>query len=196
MAKFFTSDTHLFHENIIKYCSRPFKNRDEMNATIVKNWNSVVADLDDVYHDGDVAVGVQPGDDLNGMLYALKGRIHLIRGNHEKAAERCAKRFEWIKDYHELNIGKQNIVLFHYAMRVWHRSHKGSWHLYGHSHGDLPEIIGVNAFDIGMDCWNFTPLSFDQVHDRMLEKQRAYKIGTPNQEDQVREAGHHGKDTY
>ena len=32
----------------------------------------------------------------------------------------------------------QLVVLCHYAMRVWDRSHYGSWHLYGHSHGNLP----------------------------------------------------------
>jgi hypothetical protein len=32
----------------------------------------------------------------------------------------------------------QPIVLCHYAMRVWNRSHHGAWHLYGHSRGNLP----------------------------------------------------------
>jgi calcineurin-like phosphoesterase family protein len=197
MTKLFTSDSHAFHERIIGYCDRPFKDRHEMNAAILKNWNSVVSPLDEVYHVGDVAVGVQPGDDLGGFLYGLNGKIHLVRGNHEKAAERYPKRFEWIKDYHELDVGKQRIVLFHYAMRVWHKSHRGSWHLYGHSHGDLPEIIGVNAFDIGMDCWGFTPLTFDQVRDRMEEKQRCWKMDARlDQSSQVLEAKHHGKDTY
>jgi calcineurin-like phosphoesterase family protein len=168
-----------------------------MNETIVKNWNSVIGKNDEVYHLGDVAVGVQPSDPLGELLYSLNGKIYLINGNHERAAHRYPQRFEWIKDYFELKAHGQHIVMFHYAQRVWHKSHRGSWHLYGHSHGDLPEIIGVNAFDVGMDCWNFTPLSFDQIHDRMLEKQRLYRTGEGKGQDvQVREAGHHGKDTY
>ena len=39
---FFTSDTHFWHENIIKFCNRPFSSIEEMNDTIIENWNKVV----------------------------------------------------------------------------------------------------------------------------------------------------------
>ena len=48
---FLTSDTHFDHENIIKYCSRPFNSKDEMNKAMISNWNSVVGDSDTVYID-------------------------------------------------------------------------------------------------------------------------------------------------
>jgi calcineurin-like phosphoesterase family protein len=50
MKFFFTADTHFNHDNIIEYCNRPFKNAEEMNDTLIINWNSVVGEHDTVYH--------------------------------------------------------------------------------------------------------------------------------------------------
>jgi calcineurin-like phosphoesterase family protein len=46
-------------------------------------------------------------------------------------------------------------------MRVWDQSHHGSWHLYGHSHGKLPDL-GLST-DVGVDGHNFQPWSFEEV---------------------------------
>jgi calcineurin-like phosphoesterase family protein len=72
------SDTHFNHKNIIKYCDRPFKSADEMNETLIENWNNTVKDGDIVYHLGDVFMGGDPE-----LLYRLKGRKRLVVGNHD-----------------------------------------------------------------------------------------------------------------
>ena len=51
---YYTADLHLGHENVIRYCDRPFSNAEEMGEAIVSNWNSVVREEDEVYIIGDV----------------------------------------------------------------------------------------------------------------------------------------------
>ena len=107
------------------------------------------------------------------ILDSLNGKIFLIRGNHDKAAEHklCASRFEWIKDYFFLALnGGIKIALMHYVMRVWDRKHYGTWHLYGHSHWRLPPEPGVLALDVGVDSWSYAPVAFEQLKTTMLER--------------------------
>ena len=104
------------------------------------------------------------------ILNRLNGKIFLIRGNHDAAAchKVCADRFEWIKDYFVASFNEGiKIVLFHYALRVWDRSHHGVWHLYGHSHGRLAPIAGTLSLDIGINSWDYKPVSLQQLKDVM-----------------------------
>ncbi|MGB0863229.1 MAG: metallophosphoesterase family protein [Saprospiraceae bacterium] len=172
---FFTSDQHFGHKNIIKFSNRPFNSVEEMDEMMIQRWNEKVGETDEVYHLGDV--GLASSGKLRKILERLNGKIYLIKGNHEKSAEACHSRFEWIKDYHELIIedkeferGQQMIVLFHYALREWNASHWGTYHLYGHSHGTLTDNPNALSFDIGVDCHNFYPLSYEEVKAIMKEK--------------------------
>ncbi|KKL16922.1 hypothetical protein LCGC14_2490690, partial [marine sediment metagenome] len=62
----------------------------------------------------------------------------------------------------------QFIVVCHYAMRRWERSHYGSWQLYGHSHGRL-EPIGLQH-DVGVDNNNFYPVSLIELVEIMKHR--------------------------
>lgn len=80
------SDTHFGHENIIKYCDRPFKDSKEMDECIVSNWNEIVKPGDKVYHLGDVYMGqrTKKTDDYWNWFFArLNGQKRLILGNHD-----------------------------------------------------------------------------------------------------------------
>lgn len=61
---FVTSDVHFGHNNIIKYCNRPFQNSDEMDITIINNWNKIVNPDDEVYILGDFALIKAENDKL------------------------------------------------------------------------------------------------------------------------------------
>ena len=64
-------------------------------------------------------------------------------------------------------------MLCHYAMRVWNRAHHGAWHLYGHSHGKLPEAPTSLSMDVGVDTHDFRPWHFDEINLVMTEKAKA-----------------------
>jgi calcineurin-like phosphoesterase family protein len=146
-----------------------------MNDEILRRWNSRIRPHDLVYHLGDITLG-KPAEAIE-LLNQLNGQIYLIRGNHDSVARHrlCRDRFEWIKDYKCINPRlesgqKQSIVLCHYAFRVWDQMHRGRWHLYGHSHGNLPETGGL-CFDVGVDNWNFWPIHLEEVAMEMEQRE-------------------------
>lgn len=166
---FFTADTHWGHANIIKYCNRPFMTKMDHDEALIERWNSVVQPNDHVYHLGDVGFGSPQY--LHKILQKLRGKIYLIKGNHDGPAlrEPACQRFQFIKDVHFLTTQhkgkKYQIFLSHYAHRTWNHSNHGAFHLFGHSHSNLPSY-GL-SFDVGVDCWNFTPISLDDVIEKM-----------------------------
>ena len=67
-------------------------------------------------------------------------------------------------------------MLCHYAMRVWHHSSRGSWHLYGHSHGNLADAPASLSMDVGVDAHQFLPWRFDEIKAVMEAKRRASEV--------------------
>lgn len=163
----FTSDTHFGHANIIKYSNRPFKSAGHMNDVIVNNINSVVGQHDRLFHLGDFCFNNR--DQGQSILDRLNGQKHLIIGNHDKTG-RQLKGWNWARHYHEMTVDGQFIVLSHYAMRVWNKSHHGAWMLYGHSHNSLPDDPHAKSIDVGVDCHNYKPISFDDLRRIMAKK--------------------------
>ena len=93
-----------------------------------------------------------------------------MRGNHDKETRKLTDAFSWLNNIAEISIHGQPIVLCHYFMRVWNRSNQAAWHLYGHSHGNLPDITGSLSMDVGVDTHVFRPRHFDEVRARLAEK--------------------------
>ena len=167
----FTADTHFGHTNILKYAKRPFKSISEMDEQLIRNWNDVIQPTDDVYHLGDFSL--TDSKRTLEILNRLNGQKFLIKGNHEKSVmndNQCKGRFAWIKDYYELviedqdaNRGRQVICLFHYPIASWDKGHHGSWNLHGHCHGSFPESEDFKRIDVGVDCFRYAPVSYDEL---------------------------------
>lgn len=161
----FTADTHFGHRRIIELCHRPFSSVQEMDEEIISRWNARVGPADHVWHLGDFCWGNYR--DADRLLDRLNGQINLIWGNHDSENIRRFHRWASSQPYREISLQGNAITLCHYSLRVWNRSHNGSLSLYGHSHGQLP---GNNqSLDVGVDCWDFRPVSLNEILERMAE---------------------------
>ena len=165
---FFTSDLHLCHSLMMR--ERGFETLDEMNETLIANWNNVVTPRDEVYLLGDVSFGSL--HDTEQILKQLKGRIHLIRGNHDDKLDPLFHYFESVHDLLSISVydneiqQKQRIALCHFPFESWRGSNRQSWHLHGHTHGHLRKREGYKRDDVGVDSWNLTPAKYEEIKEK------------------------------
>jgi len=167
MTVFFTSDTHFGHAAILRYCNRPFSSIEEHDEALIERWNAVVGPKDEVWHLGDFAFHHGRGEETARIFRRLRGRKHLIIGNHEPRSK-ATLRLPWAEPpahYREISFAGQRIILFHYAMRTWNACHHGSLALFGHSHGKMPG--NSQSLDVGVDAWDYRPVTLDEIKQRM-----------------------------
>ena len=167
---YYISDLHLGHYNIIRLCNRPFKTVEEMDETIINNWNAVVKPEDNVYIGGDFCF--KSGKNPKEYLEKLNGHKYFIIGNHDKVVLKdpvCRRYFEEIRDYMEVKDGNNIIAIEHYPLVEWNGFFRGTLHFYGHIHNNTEnntyKIIKqiLNAYNIGADILDFTPRTLSEV---------------------------------
>jgi calcineurin-like phosphoesterase family protein len=156
-----------------------------MNDELISRWNSVVTNEDIVYHLGDFSYKT---DYINTQkcIDKLNGKIRFIEGNHDKEGMtkllnkggRILSKVERLQRWESLIINDQPIFMCHYAMRTWHHDLRGTWHIYGHSHNMLPP--SGKSCDVGVDSWNFTPVSFEQLKEFMDKRPIGNHPGFPS----------------
>ena len=175
--KYFTADTHFNHRGILEqYRSHKWNSVDEMNQGMIDNWNEVVERGDLVYHLGDFAIGSKiDAWDIDEIISQLNGQIILIRGNHD---DKNMKKFEdWFvkvayMDYIKADDGSK-IMLCHYPMRSWRTSIHGSFHLHGHSHGNIQPY--GRMMDVGVDVLGFHPQPWEDIKKNILLREMQNK---------------------
>lgn len=176
---YFTSDLHLGHSNIIRMCNRPFHSVEEMNDTLIDNWNSRVTEHDDIYILGDLFY--KAALDVNNVLKNLKGKKHLIIGNHDYTwMNNCdlSAYFASIDDLLVLKDSGSVMVLCHYPMLSWPHMFHGSYCLFGHIHNSRQKDDGWeyikehdHLLNAGVDINGFYPVTFEEL----LENNRVFK---------------------
>lgn len=175
---YFTSDTHFGHRNIIRYCNRPFYSVEEMNETLINNWNKVVDKEDVVFRLGDFAVG--GADVWSNLLQQLNGKVYLIMGNHDvHTTKKGFEGFQHVCWEMLIEIGKQKIYLNHYPFLCFSGANKKTWQLFSHVHtspyskgedSSRLSLLFPTQYDVGVDNNNFTPISYNEVKAKIQQQ--------------------------
>lgn len=170
---FITSDTHFNHANIIKYCNRPFDTVEEMNRTIIHNWNEVVSPDDTVYHLGDFIMGPERG--LGEILYALNGHIHLVRGNHDTKGKLAyyAAHPDKITVHDVAHLPYKSLYFFmcHFPLeseefyRMINKDNSEVIMVHGHVHNNEPFLNPSHRFNVSQDVTAFYPTPIDSIYE-------------------------------
>jgi len=151
---YFIADTHFNHENIIKYCNRPFKNSLEMNEYIINKWNSVVKENDIVYHLGDVGFGTT--EELKILVGRLNGKKILLRGNHDLKRGVNGWKEVGFSEVYKNKIELGNLILTHSPVEL---TEVGKINVFGHIH-DKPldeKYDKNNHICVSCDVVDYTP---------------------------------------
>lgn len=191
----FTSDLHLGHRNVIRFCNRPFTDEKAMGKSLIENWNNTVGDNDIVFVLGDT-FWFNDSHSIKRVLSQLKGKdIYILPGNHDDfdhyyrvddmRIHLCADIVVvWIT---EENQPKREVWLSHYPMMTWPHRENGAYQFFGHIHSQPDKFDGVdqdlplhwNQADVGCDYWNWTPIDIDTlIAYCTMKKEKMEKIAS------------------
>lgn len=168
---FFISDFHARHENIIKFCGRPWLNKEEMTEALINNWNSVISPDDIVFNLGDFIWSGSYG----AIIPKLNGHIHLILGNHDRHINPTWEKYlAGIYEQLTLLIDNKIVYLNHFPYLCFPAN---AYQLFGHVHLSKIKNNGQdferckyllpNQYDVGIDFNNFKPISWKEVKSRI-----------------------------
>ena len=167
---YFTSDTHFSQKRTLELSKRPFKNTEDMDWTMIERWNNTVPVNSTVYHLGDFG--------NYDMLKYLNGKINLVCGNYELKERENKNIVDFIinlkeKGFNKVFLSKEEIILKNFnnfPLILTHKPldlknniniSKNLLGLFGHIHGTQKiKKFGIN---VGVDSWNFKPVSEDEL---------------------------------
>ena len=175
MTEWFTADLHLGHDNIIRYCDRPFKTVTDMNQALIENWNARVGSDDTAYLLGDFCMA-RKREEVQEYRDQLNGKIILVRGNHDHKITRKVFQPDCFDDL-PLEIGPYKCILAHrpfYPPQIevpardqdTNAARQASYGAFdfvisGHIHEK--RLWTGKSFNVGVDKHDFFPLSFEEV---------------------------------
>ena len=174
----FTSDTHFGHQNILRFCERPFVSVEEMDNTIIERWNLKVGKDDIVFHLGDFAFATNKR--WQELISLLNGKIYLILGNHDVIrwpGTYTMQLFDRVENQMMLKIdNKYKVYLNHFPFLCYDGTYRNPEDCTIQLHGHVHERVGgigkddqrlqyrfPYQYDVGVDNNNFYPVSWEEI---------------------------------
>ena len=184
---YYISDTHFRDQSIFDKCKRPFESLQDMEETIIQNWNNRINDDDIVYVLGDLV----KDDEASAIqiFNKLKGHKHLIVGNHDHQILEDIKSsnlFETIKFIDLIFDGNRKVCICHYPLMDWMEFNRQGFLVYGHIHnktaknGKAYQLMkefyrDLPAYNCGVDVCNFEPKTLDElIHLKEVNRYEPY----------------------
>lgn len=176
LIDYFYSDPHFRHRRIVELASRPFSDLEHMQAALISNYNNLVGQDQTVLWLGDCYTTPE-------IVSQLNGHKILILGNHDKSAGSMAKMgFDLVMDTGTMHIGERSCLISHYPywgstrddgepdLRYPERRPtrvKGQVLIHGHTHSKKRR--NGNMIHVGVDAWDYRPVSFVEVESLVDE---------------------------
>lgn len=179
----YIADLHFGHRSVIVFDQRPFTDIDEVDRTLIYLWNSRVQADDDIYIIGDFAYKNEKPEEW--YLRQLKGRKHLIIGNHDNRLlknEKAMSYFETVDKMLHVSDNGNQICLCHFPIAEWNGFHKGHYHIFGHYHNETEGAFQYmknfdRALNAGCMINNYTPASFNElIRNNQIFKENVAQI--------------------
>lgn len=196
---YLTSDTHFNHKNIcgpdgFVETRRQFTSVEEMNETIITNWNNQVRPQDEVIHAGDLSLNMKQKELLD-IMKQLNGNITIIPGNHDSVSKIIKYLSKNNYDYNSkpkftfkevgmrIKYSKKVYYITHYPLGLGDQR-PNMRNFCGHIHDEA--AYGANVLNIGIDSPEIpdmpfgTPIWFGHAVDLVDEKWLAWRAAHPN----------------
>ncbi len=161
MINYAISDLHLDHPNIIDKCNRPFDSVEEMNQTLIQNWNNTVSEDETILFLGDLAMARK--DRQKELYNKLNGNIIFIKGNHDDLTMQSG--IGLIYDGIEFNIKG---IPFYATHKPLNTANSYRWILHGHTHNDDLQNNpfynpAYNSINVSAELINYKPISITEI---------------------------------
>ena len=158
MSVYFIADTHFGEDNIRRYEQRPFASAYEMDEEIIKNWNSVVTENDEVYILGDFGADNNEQD----ILEKLNGTKYLVKGNHDAKANEYYRAVGFKEVYDMPVLFEKFWILSHEPLYV--NSNMPYANLFGHVHNNpIIKDYSSQHFCVSAERVGYTPILFEDI---------------------------------
>ena len=154
MNKWFISDTHFSHTNIIRYTGRPFQSAGEMDAKLIENWNALIEPQDVVFFLGDFGMGST--EFLASICAQLHGNKICIRGNHDGTATKMyTMGFSVVLESAFIKMGRHKVELVH----IPSEPPPPHFQLHGHVHEKRPGKLVNRQLNLSVEVWDYKPVA-------------------------------------